>query len=247
MLHGIAASTEDWEPFVQELAPHYRCVRIDLLGFGRSPKPEWCAYTMHDHLRSIHYTLCKLRIRRPYILMGHSLGSLLASRYARMHSGAVTDLVLLSPPVYPSAASITNRRARHLTGLLLRAYRFVRTNPRLNPDTIQRFHRIMRVPPSLVKTSSTWRPFVRTLQQCIETQTIADDVAVLTIPVHVFYGDRDRVVVGYNVELLGGNHMVRVHKFRGPHDLTPQYARLVRDYLTTHIARRSRRRARNTK
>jgi pimeloyl-ACP methyl ester carboxylesterase len=38
--HGFPTSSHDWAPIVERLAPTYRCVSFDFLGFGASTKPR---------------------------------------------------------------------------------------------------------------------------------------------------------------------------------------------------------------
>lgn len=227
LLHGIAASGEDWGKLIPLLTPRYRCVTIDLLGFGKSPKPQWAKYTMEDHLRSLEYTLRKLRLRQPFVLAGHSLGSLLATRYTSEHNGRVSRLLLLSPPVYPPLTNITSRTALRRTDLLMRAYKFLRTEPRTSPANLRRLSRIIPLPRSLTKLPATRLPFFRTLEHCIEQQTIIEDITHITVPVDVFYGSLDSVVIGHNVRALAKLRNVHVHSFRGNHNISRPYAQLV--------------------
>jgi pimeloyl-ACP methyl ester carboxylesterase len=113
LLHGIAASSEDWHKLVPLLERYYYCITIDLLGFAKSPKPQWATYTMEDHLEAIHRTIRSLHFHRPVILVGHSLGSLLATRYARDHPRRISRLLLLSPPVYPPLSYIAKKVPFH--------------------------------------------------------------------------------------------------------------------------------------
>lgn len=231
LLHGIAASGEDWGNLIPLLSPQYYCITIDLLGFGRSSKPQWADYTMQDHLRSIHHTIRKLRIKGTYALVGHSLGSLLATRYVRQHPRKVNRLLLLSPPVYPPLSSISSKAALRRTDLLMRIYRFLRTHPRLTPENLRRLSRISPLPKSLIKHPETWTPFKRSLEHCIEQQTIEEDIRDIQIPIEIFYGTLDTVVVGHNVCALAALAGVEVHAFRGNHALTATYARHVAKYL----------------
>lgn len=230
LLHGIAASGEDWRHVLPHLEPTYRCITIDLLGFGSSPKPKWVQYTMNDHIRSLDRTMRKLRLKKGYILIGHSLGSFLAARYARQNEKAIDRLLLLSPPVYPPLDSIPERGTRKLTGILLSVYKYIRTSPRITPDLFRKLTYIAPLPRSIVKDPETWVPFMRTLQECIEQQTILDDVAALTLPIDVCYGTLDQVVLGANVQLLEKSN-VRMHKFMNTHDLTNRYGLLVKKVI----------------
>lgn len=230
LLHGIAASGEDWHHVLPHLEPIYHCVTIDLLGFGSSPKPQWARYTMDDHVRSLDYTMRKLRLKNGYILIGHSLGSFLAARYTKQHEANIGRLFLLSPPVYPPLDSITERGTRKLTGILLSIYKFLRSSPRVTPELFKKLTYIAPLPRSIVKHPETWVPFMRSLQECIEQQTILEDVASLNLPIDVCYGTLDQVVLGPNVHLLEKAN-VRIHKFMNTHDLTNRYGMFLAKLL----------------
>ncbi len=227
LLHGIAASGDDWRKVLPYLEQDYRCVTIDLLGFGSSPKPQWLGYNMDDHMRALYHTMNKLRLGSRFILIGHSLGSLLAARYATEHQANLSRLLLLSPPVYPPLRDIKSKAARKLTGLLLNIYRFLHDDPRINPETFKRLMYVAPLPRSIVRNPQTWLPFMRTLKECIEKQSILSDVRALQLPIDVFYGSLDQVVVSSNVELLARNKHVHLYSFLNTHDLTTRYGKLV--------------------
>ncbi|MCA9318222.1 alpha/beta fold hydrolase [Candidatus Saccharibacteria bacterium] len=230
-IHGIAASGDDWSTFIPSFEQDYYCITIDLLGFGDSPKPTWCEYTMQEHTSSLFHTINKLTLNQDFILMGHSLGSFLAARYAHEHQANLTRLFLLSPPVYPQLDTIKKPTTRRLTGLLLTVYKLLR-NDRMTPATFKRLSRILPLPKRVITHPDTWVPFMLTLQHCIEQQTILEDIATITVPTEVFYGSLDQVVINANVELLGTNPNTRLHNFIGTHELTKRYGKLVAKILT---------------
>lgn len=230
LLHGIAASGEDWQPLVAVLSARYRCITIDLVGFGKSPKPQWYAYQPEDHLRCLRATLRRLHIRR-YILVGHSLGSLLATRYARQHHRSLRRLVLLSPPVYPPLPSILSRPARYQTNLFLHIYKILRSHPRMTPTNFRRLSRVLPLPKSVITHPETWIPFRRTLERCIETQTIGEDIVDIPLPIDIFYGTLDQVVVAANVEGLAKLHDVTIHTMHVNHSLGKRYQNTVATFL----------------
>jgi pimeloyl-ACP methyl ester carboxylesterase len=232
LLHGIAASSADWHNVLPFLENEYHCITVDLLGFGNSPKPRWSAYSMDDHMRAIYRTLNKLHLGQNYILIGHSLGSFLAARYAIEHEANIQRLLLLSPPVYPPLDSISSRGVRKLTGVLLNIYKLLRTNPRITPETFKSLPYIAPIPRSLINDPGVWVSFMRTLKECIEQQTILQDVAKLSLPIDVFYGTLDQVVIGANVKLLKQEKdNLTLHEFLGTHDLTKRYGKLIASKL----------------
>jgi len=234
LLHGIAASSANWSHMLEELQPKYHCITIDLLGFGDSPKPQWGDYTLDDHMRAIRYTIRKLHLRSEYILVGHSLGSLLATHYARLWSHRIQRLLLLSPPIYSPLDAIGSTVARKRTALFLKLYKFVRTHPRMTPQNFKRLGRLLPLPTSIVVHPETWIPFMRTLEHCIEQQVIHDDLAQLHVPTTIFYGLLDQLLVIANITLLAKTAGIASISIRGAnHDVGRRYAKTVAKHLTT--------------
>ena len=225
-LHGIAVDSGDWQEFIKIFQDRYYCITIDLLGFGKSPKPQWATYTMKEHLRSLLFTLRKMNVPQKYILVGHSLGSLLATRIAIREENHVAHLLLLSPPVYPPIDQIKPLAARKLTGILLMAYKFLRSE-KMTPKLFAKISRILPFPQNVIRDPETWIPAVRTLKNCIEEQTILSDINKIKIQSDVYYGSYDQVVIGYNVRQLASNPLITIHKFIGDHFLTKAYAKVV--------------------
>jgi haloalkane dehalogenase len=49
-LHGIPTSSYLWRNIIPYLAPLGRCIAVDLIGMGKSDKPD-IDYTIEDHIR----------------------------------------------------------------------------------------------------------------------------------------------------------------------------------------------------
>ena len=228
LLHGLAVDSDSWKEVVDVLQKSHYCITIDLLGFGASPKPQWLEYTMSQHLRSLRYTMSNLGLPKQYILIGHSLGSFLATRIALKEKRHIARLILLSPPVYPPLEQIKPRGARRLTGMLLTSYEFLRSE-KMTPRLFDRISRILPLPRNVLSNPETWTPSLRTLKHCIEEQTILEDASQLTMPTDVFYGTFDQVVIGSNVRLLASNPSISLHKFIGDHFVTRAYAKVIKE------------------
>ncbi|KDO76731.1 hypothetical protein CISIN_1g012188mg [Citrus sinensis] len=79
----------------------YRLFAIDLLGFGRSPKPTDSLYTVREHLDMIEKSVIEPNKVKSFHIVAHSLGCILALALAVKHPGSVKSLTLLAPPYYP--------------------------------------------------------------------------------------------------------------------------------------------------
>eukprot|EP00850_Spirogloea_muscicola_P012805 SM000084S23141 [mRNA] locus=s84:336013:338473:- [translate_table: standard] len=102
-LHGFAASSSFW---VDTVLPHFsehfrsthRLYAVDLLGFGRSPKPTDCLYTLGDHVETIQASVIARYGLRSFHIVAHSMGCLVALALAACHPLEVASVTLFSPP-----------------------------------------------------------------------------------------------------------------------------------------------------
>ncbi len=95
MLHGFLGDATNWLPLMERLAPHVRCIGLDLLGFGDSAKPP-IRYDIAQEVAFVHQVLAGLNIESCYIL-GHSFGGWVGAAYALAYPNAVKGLLLAAP------------------------------------------------------------------------------------------------------------------------------------------------------
>ena len=127
MLHGYLSSSQYFKHIREKLNPDYRIVTLDLLGFGRSPKPR-IDYTYDDHISAVHNTLTMLGITKPYILLGHSMGALVAARYATQYPDDISRLILFNPPLFTHTKQmieVHKATGRHYDIMLYSKGRFI--------------------------------------------------------------------------------------------------------------------------
>jgi pimeloyl-ACP methyl ester carboxylesterase len=97
LLHGKNFCGATWEGAIPALSgAGYRVVVPDQVGFCRSAKPRAYQFSLHQLAANTHALLKKLGIERP-IVLGHSMGGMLAIRYALMYPADTGALVLVNP------------------------------------------------------------------------------------------------------------------------------------------------------
>lgn len=211
-VHGIASSAATFKRLIPLLDSKHRCISIDLLGFGLSPAPERATYTIEEHVAAIHETIRSLRLEAPFVLVGHSLGSLLSARYATVHPEQVSRLVLVSPPVYLSPEEIGDPRLKRQVGAYLRVYEFMRANKAFTMTTAARISQLFQLKDVLEVTERNWRPFMLSLQNCIESQTTVSDIAAVRVPIDVVYGAQDQFIAAGTMSIIEQMRHVTMHR-----------------------------------
>lgn len=212
LLHGIAASATTYDKVIPPLSESHRCISIDLLGFGSSPAPVGAQYTIEEHVASLRATIASLKLREPFILVGHSLGALLATRYAAQYPSRVSRLVLVSPPVYVASAEIGDSALRRQVGLYMKAYEFLRSNKDFTIANAARIGKLLQISTIFDISENNWAPFILSLKNCIESQTTIADIAAVTAPIDVVYGALDQFIAPGTLRIVEQMQHVTMHR-----------------------------------
>ena len=97
LLHGKNFCGATWERTIGVLThAGYRVIAPDQIGFCASTKPRQYQFSFHQLAANTHALLKSRGVERATII-GHSMGGMLAARYALSHPQAVEQLVLVNP------------------------------------------------------------------------------------------------------------------------------------------------------
>jgi pimeloyl-ACP methyl ester carboxylesterase len=236
-LHGFAATRYTWRHLVAPLASRATVIRLDLKGFGDSPKPRDGAYTVADHAAAVAAYL-RVHDLRDVILVGHSFGGIVARAVTLGLDGAeaarVRALVLIGTPGPPQPLPefIRLLRTRGLGPLGLRA---------LPPRVLVRqilattYHDQRRIPADAVAAYARVLRDPGTRRAIVETARHLDPAALdgllqasatIRQPTLCLWGRHDRLV-----PLAAGERLARAlpdarlvvidDAGHGPHEETP--------------------------
>ena len=104
-VHGIAADSSSFKRALDYLEgtrslQDVRFVAFDLLGSGKSYASDKLNYDYAEQLEALHNAILKLKLTTPVVMVGHSMGALIATRYTHTYKGTIKKLILISPPMY---------------------------------------------------------------------------------------------------------------------------------------------------
>ncbi len=97
-LHGHPGSSRTMSVFTDHLSPKYQTITPDLRGYGKSPASG--NFEMKDHLEDLQNLLDRHKIDR-CILLGWSLGGILALELALANPERYMGLILIASAAYP--------------------------------------------------------------------------------------------------------------------------------------------------
>ncbi|SEI21334.1 alpha/beta fold hydrolase [Pseudomonas asplenii] len=97
LMHGKNFCGATWDSSIKALsAAGYRVIAPDQIGFCTSSKPDHYQYTFQQLAANTHALLESLGIQKA-VLLGHSTGGMLATRYALLYPQQVERLALVNP------------------------------------------------------------------------------------------------------------------------------------------------------
>lgn len=200
-IHGIGLSARSWDQVVEQTPADVRVITIDLLGFGKSPKPHWAIYNVHLQARMIIATILRLGIRGPVILVGHSLGALVSVELAKRYPLLVRSLILCSPPFYKPDAT-TKRLVPHADKVLKDIYKAIQKYPDQFIKISQLAVKYGLVNKGFSLTKDDAHGYMGALEASIINQTSLEDAIKLNKRMRIIHGALDAVVIKRNLKYL---------------------------------------------
>jgi len=98
LFHGLGSGVGQWIANIDSLAQHYTIYACDLIGFGRSSRPELIGKTASEaknyFVNHMGEWIHQLELNDMYLL-GHSMGGYIAGNYAIQHPEKIKHLILV--------------------------------------------------------------------------------------------------------------------------------------------------------
>ncbi|MCK6456498.1 MAG: alpha/beta fold hydrolase [Phycisphaerae bacterium] len=107
-IHGFPLTGAMWHPTVERIADRWRCIVPDLRGHGRSSSSE--TVSIARFAEDLAALLDRLREWRPVVLVGLSLGGIIAFEFYRRYRDRVRALVLCNTRANPESPEGVERR-----------------------------------------------------------------------------------------------------------------------------------------
>jgi pimeloyl-ACP methyl ester carboxylesterase len=105
LIHGFPTASWDWAKIWPALTPHFRCITLDMIGFGFSAKPAHFAYSIRAQADLCEALLADQNVS-DYAIVAHDYGDTVAQELlARHHEGRarqrITRVILLNGGLFP--------------------------------------------------------------------------------------------------------------------------------------------------
>ena len=222
-IHGIAASYKTFKPILNEITKgeslkNCRIVALDLIGFGRSPRPKDWPYDFEHYNKSLSKTLRKNKIKGQIVLVGHSMGCLIVVNFAKKmieknKGNKIEKLILVSPPIM---------KPKDLRGLPERfmAKSYIELAKHTDAAGVLAIANFANKISSFENKNFDTPAFRKSMDNLIVTPKTWEIIRKIKLPITILHGVADPLVVGGNLsELARMNKHIEYITALGAHDI----------------------------
>ena len=218
LLHGVGSGARSWKAQLSQLSGAHRVVAWDAPGYGSSTPLAPERPDASDYASRLKSFVDVLGIDR-FHLVGHSLGAIMAARFAREYADRVLSLTLAGPSTGHARLTpeerdrLRNARLDDLTRLGARAMAEARGPRLVSPAAGEQFKR------AVVETMALIRPdgYRQAVFMLSGADTGADVVRLAeTLPLQFIVGDHDIIMPPASTSTLAVERPdATVHKVEG--------------------------------
>lgn len=201
MIHGIASDASTYNHALEHLESdsdlkRVRFITFDLLGSGTSYSGDELEYDYDDQLTALDNAISELKINTPIVLMGHSLGTFIVTRYASLHPDVIKQLILISPPVY-TEKDFDN--PAFMEGIEM----FKKAVSAKNPEILEE------------------KSFKNSMKKIVLDKKNYKVLSGIKTPTILIYGDEDQLIASFNIPgLIRESENISAIKTHGRHGVT---------------------------
>jgi pimeloyl-ACP methyl ester carboxylesterase len=203
LLHGKNFSGNYWQPTIAALVQSgFRVIVPDQIGFGKSSKPEMLQFSLELLGKATFDLMESLKIKN-FILVGHSMGGMLASRMSLMHPEHITKLVLVNPIGLEDLRAIipyqgVDQNFKDEMSKTVDDFRNYQKNVYFDGAWKPEYEKLIEIPAGQLKHPDykrvAWNAALTT--DLILTSTVIHEYKLIKVPTLLIIGTRDRTAPG---------------------------------------------------
>jgi pimeloyl-ACP methyl ester carboxylesterase len=119
-VHGWTCNHTHWRDQVPHFAKEHRVVALDLRGHGKSDSPDEDS-SIDGFADDVAWLIGELSLVKP-VVIGHSMGGVIALSLARQHPKLASAIVMVDAPIFPLPDTLRPVADQLLVGLQTPAY-----------------------------------------------------------------------------------------------------------------------------
>ncbi len=197
-IHGLGSYLPAWKRNVEALRSEYRCIAIDLPGYGKSSKGEY-PISMSFYADVVAEFIGKLGLQSA-ILCGHSMGGQISMTVALKHPQKVKKLILCAPAGFEAFSEGEKQWFREVVtaqGVRLTPPAQIRTNLMGNFYTMPPDAEFMITDRILMRGMKQFDWYCWTIVKSVQAmvnEPVVERLHQIQQPTLILYGENDNLI-----------------------------------------------------
>ncbi len=197
-IHGLGSYIPAYNKIIPELSKNYRCIAIDLPGYGKSSKAPHSGM-MSFYADIIHEIAQKLEIEK-FSLAGHSMGGQISVVYGLSWPEQLNHLILFAPAGFERFTSGQKEWFEDImTPILVHntTYESIETNLAFNFYNMPKDAEFMMTDRMAMRDAEDFGGYCYAVSKSVGgmiNEPIIDKLNQLTVPTLIFFGENDNLI-----------------------------------------------------
>ncbi|GAB3501670.1 alpha/beta hydrolase [Spirosoma knui] len=191
-LHYFGGSALEWQHVTADLSRYYRCLAVDLRGFGDSQPeggfPAHTTFSVDDMADDVTAIISQFNVTR-YVLVGHSMSGKVALALAARQPSGLQSLILVSPSP-PVPEPIPDDERQKLIATYGQRPGAEETLKNITEAQVSKAVREQIIADDLRTAKPAWMAWLT----AGSLEDISERMAGIDVPVHIIVGSEDRAL-----------------------------------------------------
>lgn len=197
-IHGLGSYIPAYDKIIPELSKTYRCIAIDLPGYGKSSKDPHNGM-MSFYADVIHQFAEKMELGK-FSLAGHSMGGQISMVYSLMWPKDLNQLILFAPAGFERfSAGQKEWFADVMTPVLVKntTYEGIETNLAYNFYKLPKDAEFMITDRIAMRKASDFEGYCFAVSNSVAgmvSEPVIDKLSEIKVPTLIFFGENDQLI-----------------------------------------------------
>ena len=221
-LHGLGSNNKAWVKNIEGLKHDYRCIAIDLPGYGQSDQGDY-AFTMAYFADKVIAFIEKMKLKN-VVLVGHSMGGQIAMHTFLRNSKGIEKLILFAPAGFET---FTAQESQWLQSVYTAEVIMATPEPQIIKNFEINFYQMPSDAQFMIgdrlsmRQSPAYARYCSMIPKCVKgmlSEPVFDRLPEVNIPTLVFYGENDSLIpnrflhAGLTTDLVAKNGCEKLPK-----------------------------------
>ena len=197
-LHGLGSNLKAWKKNIEVLKKDYRCIALDLPGYGKSSKSDY-PFDMTFYAGAVQAFIDALHLKK-VVVVGHSMGGQIAMRTVLDNKKQIKKLILIAPAGFET---FTEQEKSWFQQIY--TAEVVKATP--EPQIIKNFHLNFYAMPDdaqfmiedrlLMRQSVEYNQYCHMVPQCVMgmlNEPVLDRLSEIKLPTLIIFGQNDLLI-----------------------------------------------------